>query len=146
MYKIKFTNMNNKQFTATSKYKLKFVITICISFVWLVNGLFCKLLNFVPRHEMIVARILGHDYSSIITKAIGVSEILMFIWILSNIKSRWCAILQIILVAIMNIIEFTLAPDLLLFGHTNIIFATIFILIVYFNEFILGNLKANKPN
>jgi len=30
-----------------------------IALIWLINGLFCKLLNFVPRHEEIVKRILG---------------------------------------------------------------------------------------
>ena len=67
----------------------KFVLTIAISLVWLINGLFCKVLNLVPRHQLIVARILGEDYSGLITKAIGLSEILMFLWVLSKLKSRW---------------------------------------------------------
>jgi DoxX-like family len=95
-------------------------------------------LNLVPRHQQIVARILGEEYSGIMTKAIGVSETLMFIWILSGIKSRFCAIAQIIIVATMNIIEFILAPDLLLFGRVNIILATVLIIAIYVNEFVLN--------
>lgn len=114
------------------------ILTIFIALVWVANGLFCKVLNLEPRHELIVARILGKDYSTVLTKLIGISEIVMFIWILSKFKPRLCSITQIAIVATMNIIEFIFAPDLLLFGRANIIFATIFILVVYVNEFILS--------
>lgn len=90
---------------------------------------------------MIVSRILGFVYAPLLTKLIGISEILLFIWILSNIKSRWCAITQIILVATMNIIEYNFAQDLLLFGKLNLVFASIFILVVYINEFVLTSSK-----
>ena len=62
----------------------------------------------------------------------------MALWIVSRIKTRWNAITQITIVAMMNIIEFILAPDLLLFGKFNSIFALLFILIIYYNEFILN--------
>ena len=52
-------------------------LTLLISVVWLANGLFCKVLNLVPRHEQIVARILGEDYSRPLTILIGLSEVLM---------------------------------------------------------------------
>jgi hypothetical protein len=99
----------------------------------------------VPRHEMIVSRILGEDYAPILTKAIGISEILMVVWILSKIKSRLCALTQILIVGLMNIIEFVLVPDLLLFGRLNIIFATFFISIVFINEFYIfsGRVKQS---
>lgn len=44
----------------------------------------------------------------------------------------------------MNIIEFILAPDLLLFGRMNIVFASIFIGVIYVNEFIVGRSKATN--
>lgn len=47
-----------------------------------------------------------------------------------------------IIVAAMNIIEFILVPDLLLWGKLNIIFAFLFIGLVYYNGFILNK----KPN
>jgi hypothetical protein len=117
-------------------------ITIAIAVVWLANGLFCKALNLVPRHQMIVARILGEEYSSVLTKLIGFSEILMCLWVLSRIKSRWCAITQIVIVASMNIIEFILAPDLLLFGRLNALFALVFISLIFINEFTLPTQKV----
>ena len=120
------------------------VLTFCIAIIWIINGLVCKLLNIVPRHEQIVARILGIEYSRLLTIAIGCSEIFMAIWILSNIKTRLCAVAQIAIVATMNMIEFILVPDLLLWGRLNALFAFLFILIVYFNEFYLNKKLAQQ--
>lgn len=112
------------------------IVNVFIALVWLINGLYCKVLDYVPRHQMIVARILGDDYAGILTKTIGVSEILMAIWILTRIKHRLCAVTQMLVVATMNIIEFMLAPDLLLFGRMNMLIAAIFIIVIFLNEFI----------
>ncbi len=109
-----------------------------IAAVWIVNGLFCKLLNLVPRHQEIVGRILGNEYAGILTKLIGASEILMAFWILSQIKSRLNAITQMTIVTTMNLIEFFVVPDLLLWGKMNSIFALLFIGLVYFQEFKKG--------
>ena len=117
-------------------------LTYCIATVWLANGLFCKVLNFVPRHEQIVARILGETYSRPFTLLIGLLEIGMMLWILSGIMKRFNVIIQIVIVATMNVLEFFLASDLLLWGRMNIFFAFLFILVVYFNEFKSGNEKA----
>ncbi len=121
-----------------SKIKLHKILTYLIAAVWLINGLFAKVLNFVPRHEEIVSRILGDSYSHIFIKAIGIAEIFMVIWILSRIKSRLNAATQIIIIAAMNIIEFVFARDLLLFGRANIVIALIFIAVIYYNEFVLN--------
>lgn len=112
------------------------------SFVWFINGLICKVLNLVPRHEQIVSRILGNDNSRLLTILIGLSEITMAVWVLSEFKKRFCAITQIIVIGIMNTLEFILVPDLLLWGRLNSLFALLFMLLIYFNEFIL-NKKFN---
>jgi len=117
--------------------KLYKILTFCIATVWIVNGLFCKVLDLVPRHEQIVAQILGDDYSKALTILIGLSEILMAIWVLSKFKSRLNAIVQIGIVGLMNTLEFILVPDLLLWGKLNSLFAFLFVLVVYFNEFYL---------
>jgi hypothetical protein len=114
---------------------IRLTLAILISMVWLINGLFCKVLGMVPRHERIVSRILGERFAGTLTYIIGGLEILMVIWILSRFKSRWCAIVQIAVVATMNIIEFILAPDLLLFGRWNLVIALFFIFVVYVYEF-----------
>lgn len=120
-----------------TQIKTNQILTYFIATVWLINGLFCKVLNLVPRHEEIVGRVLGNHHSQILTILIGVSEIIMAIWILIGFKSKFNAIAQIIIVATMNILEFTLVPDLLLWGKFNILFAFLFITIVFFNAFYL---------
>lgn len=116
------------------------LLTYCIATVWLANGLFCKVLDFVPRHQEIVKKITNFDRPSaaFLTILIGISEIFMAFWILSKIKTRLNAIAQIAIVSIMNVLEFILVPDLLLWGKLNSLFAFIFILVVYFNEFYLN--------
>ncbi len=116
--------------------------TTLIATVWLINGFLCKVLNLVPRHQQIVARILGDDHAVLFTKTIGCLEILMAIWVLSQIKHRLCTIMQIVLITSMNIIEFALAPDLLLFGKGNIIVATVFIFFLIWNEWFFNRPKS----
>ncbi len=109
------------------------VLTYFMAIVWLVNGLFCKILNFVPRHEQIVAAILGTEFSRPLTILIGLSELIMVIWILCRFKTKLNAITQIVMVVLMNILEFILVPDFLLWGRWNIVFALLFIGLVYYN-------------
>jgi uncharacterized membrane protein YphA (DoxX/SURF4 family) len=120
------------------------VLTYCIAAVWIANGLFCKVLNLVPRHQEIVSRILGIDYSRSFTILIGISEIVMAVWILSKFKTKFNAFTQIAIVTIMNTLEFILVPDLLLWGKLNSLFAFLFIILVYLNEFHL-NKKNTLP-
>ncbi|TCD27888.1 hypothetical protein EZ456_08045 [Pedobacter psychrodurus] len=128
---VNLTNRNNQLLPQR-------ILTWFIALVWLANGLFCKVLGLVPRHEQIVARILNANHSHSFTVLIGISEIVMAIWILSNFKTKLNAIVQIVIVATMNVIEFMLAPDLLLWGKFNSLFAFIFILVVFINGFYLN--------
>ena len=114
------------------------LLTWLIASVWLINGLFCKVLNLVPRHQEIVGSILGIEFAQPLTILIGISEICMAIWFLSGIKSRFNAIAQISIVGLMNILEFILVPDLLLWGRFNILFAIMFMGLVYYYEFVLS--------
>lgn len=68
----------------------------------------------------------------------------MAIWILSGYKTKLNAIAQIAVVVTMNTIEFILVPDLLLWGKLNSLFAFIFILVVYFNEFYVNKNNSNN--
>jgi hypothetical protein len=114
------------------------ILTYFIAIIWFTNGLFCKVLNLVPRHQQIVARILGDDFAPFLTKLIGFSEIGMAIWVLSRLHSRLNAITQIGIISTMNIIEFFLANDLLLWGKLNALFACLFMVLIYINEFIIN--------
>jgi hypothetical protein len=123
--------------TVRTKHNL---LNYSIATVWIINGFFCKLLTLVPRHQEIVARILGNEHARIFTSAIGFSEIVMAGWILSGVSTRLNVIVQILVIATMNILEFILVPDLLLWGRANAIFAFLFILLIYYNEFHYKNL------
>ncbi|MEO6731236.1 MAG: DoxX-like family protein [Ferruginibacter sp.] len=121
------------------------ILTYCIASVWLINGLCCKVLNLVPRHQQIVSKILGSGNSRLLTIAIGCAEIIIGIWSLSRIYTRCNAITQIIIVVTMNALEFILVPELLLWGRANALFASIFLLVVCFNESFL-NSKLRTQN
>ena len=110
-------------------------LTYLIALVWLVNGLLCKVLGLVPRHAAIVARILGPAHAGLLTRLIGLAEIGMAVWMLSGIRRRWCVLAQIGLVAVMNTLEYFLAPDLLLWGQANAVFAGLFVVLLYVYAF-----------
>lgn len=115
-----------------------------IASVWMINGLFCKILNMVPRHEQIVAAVLGGSYSRVLTPVIGFAEIVMAAWVLSRFRPRLCAVLQMIAVSAMNVIEFFAAPHLLLWGKLNSLFAALFVALVFYNEFFLREKAEDK--
>ncbi|MBC8009460.1 MAG: DoxX-like family protein [Burkholderiales bacterium] len=112
------------------------VFSLLFALVWFVNGLLCKVLDLVPRHREIVGRILGEDHALVLTRLIGLSEIVMAVWILSLWKWRWSATAQIIAVLTMNVIEFLLVPDLLLFGRYNAVVALTYAAVVAYAGFI----------
>jgi uncharacterized membrane protein YuzA (DUF378 family) len=122
------------------------ILIYILSTVWLVNGLVCKVLNLVPRHEEIVAQILGAEHSRLFTVLIGLSEVIMAIWIFSKFKSKLNAVAQITVVAVMNTLEFILVPDLLLWGKLNSFYALLFIGLVYYTEFILNKKIRQKAH
>ena len=109
-------------------------ISVVIGLVWLVNGLVCKVLGAVPRHEAIVARILGHDYAHQLTVMIGLSEMVMAVWVWSGKWKKLNVWTQITLVAVMNTLESLIAQDLLLWSKWNLVWAGVFISIVYLNH------------
>lgn len=96
----------------------------------------------VPRHRQIVANIAGDTHAETLTVLIGLAEIVMALWIASSILSRMNAIIQIVVIAAMNIIEFIMVPELLLWGRANTIFAFVLILVIYYNEFHLNKKVA----
>jgi len=115
-----------------------------IAAVWIANGLFCKVLHLVPRHQEIVARVIGDTHAGILTRTIGFAEIAMAIWILSGFKTKLNAITQVVVIATMNSLEFVLAPDLLLWGRFNALFAFLFMLLILYNEFYLRNMQTQQ--
>ena len=116
-----------------------------IAAVWLINGLFCKVLNQVPRHEAIVSRILHTSNARLLTVLIGLAEIAMAAWILSGIHKRFNAMAQILIIATMYALEFFLVPNLLLWGKVNAVFSLAFIIFIYLNETQTKKKSINLP-
>lgn len=135
MYNVWLPSLSDR-FLTTFLYN---TFTLGIALVWLVNGLVCKLWHLVPRHEAIVARILGDAQAVWLTRSIGVLEIGMAVWVLSRRWPRWCAAVQIGTVLTMNLLERVLAVDLLLWGRLNMVFAVLFAGVVYVHGYILSS-------
>lgn len=87
---------------------------VAVALVWLVFGLVFKVFRGVPRHERIVARILGERAAPALTRCIGIGESLIGLWMLSGLFLTWCVLLQTLLLVTMNAIELRCARDLLL--------------------------------
>jgi len=87
---------------------------IAVASVWLTFGLVFKVFRALPRHERIVARILGERIAPALTRLIGLGEAAIGVWVLAGLWLPLCALFQTILVVIMNAIELRRARDLLL--------------------------------
>jgi hypothetical protein len=120
---------------------LNTTIRYFFALVWLINGLYCKILNQVPRHTEIVGKLLNQQYARELTTLIGLSEIVMAIWILSKWQSKLNSMTQISIIILMNFIEFSFASELLLWGKLNLVFACLFSFLIYWNQF---NLKDKR--
>jgi hypothetical protein len=106
-----------------------------IAAIWLVNGLVFKVLNLVPRHQQIVASILGEAYARPLTLLIGLAELVMTAWVLSGYQRRPQVWTQMAVVLTMNLLEFALVPHLLLWGRWNLLFAVCLVVLVWANEY-----------
>ena len=82
--------------------------------IWLVFGLLAKVLDLVPRHRLIVARVLGDQHAAALTTLVGFGEISMALWVLGKRWPRACAAVQTGALAGMNALEIWKARDLLL--------------------------------
>jgi hypothetical protein len=85
-----------------------------------------------------VAGILGQNHATEFTVVIGIAEIVMAVWILSNFKSKLNAVMQMAVITTMNILEFLLVPHLLLLGKFNLVFAVVLVAIIWYNQFVLN--------
>src|SRR5437870_9859922 len=86
---------------------------IVIGMVWVFHGLYSKILNGIPRHRLIVGKILGNEIAGVATKAIGVIELLLGLWVFTGWQRVGCAMVQTLAIAAMNTLEIFLAGDLL---------------------------------
>ena len=92
----------------------QFLAGIAIGSVWVFHGLYSKLLNGIPRHRLIVGRVLGSKFAGTATKLIGLFEVLLGLWVFSGWERTSCAVVQTLALVGMNTLEILLAGDLLI--------------------------------
>lgn len=110
---------------------LREFLLFLIALVWAINGLVCKVQLLVPRHEQIVGTILGATWARELTCLIGLPELVLACWVVSGWRPRLVFYLQVIAVMSMNLLEFFLATEYLLWGKINLLFAILFIVLLY---------------
>ncbi len=98
---------------------------------------YCKVLGLVPRHQEIVATILGEEFASVLTRMIGLGEIGLALAIWCGFRPRILAVFQIALILTMNVLEFFRAPEYLLWGKMNAVFAVFFCVVIYLAAFVV---------
>ena len=91
-------------------------MTPALAAVWLVHGLYNKLLGGAPRHLAIVQSVpgLGGPTGARMLVAVGLAEVGIAAWMISRRAPLWCAAVQTLLLLAMNVVELTFARPLLL--------------------------------
>jgi DoxX-like family len=90
------------------------VAQIFIGSVWLFHGIYSKILNGIPRHRLIVGKILGARNAEIATRVIGLFEMLLGLWVLTGWLPIGSAMVQTAAIIAMNTLEIVLARELLI--------------------------------
>ncbi len=110
---------------------MRHFLRFAIAAVWLFHGFYSKLLGGIPRHEMIVGRILGETNAGWGTAAVGLGEIALGLWIVSGRQRIPCAAVQTAGIFAMNSIEIWLARDLLISASGMVALNVIFLALVW---------------
>lgn len=90
------------------------VAQIVIGSVWVFHGFYSKILNGIPRHRLIVGKILGAANAEFATRTIGLLEVLLGVWAFTGWQPVGCALVQTAAIVAMNTLEISLAGELLI--------------------------------
>ena len=107
------------------------VLGIAIGSVWLFHGCYSKMLDGIPRHRLIIARVLGEGIASPAILLIGAIEVLLGVWVWTGRYRRVCALVQTLAIALMNLLEITFARDLLISAPGMIVLNIAFLSLVW---------------
>ena len=81
------------------------VARIVVGSVWVFHGLYSKILDGIPRHRLIIGKILGTANAGIATKTIGLLEMLLGLWAFTEWHPVGCAAVQSTAIVAMNALE-----------------------------------------
>jgi hypothetical protein len=87
---------------------------LIVGCVWVFHGLYSKILDGIPRHRLIVGRILGEKFARRATIVIGLLEVLLGVWAFTGQQRFACALVQTLAIVGMNSMEIIRARDLLI--------------------------------
>jgi hypothetical protein len=107
-------------------------VQMLIGVVWVFHGLFSKLLNGIPRHRLIVGKILGTANAGVFTKVIGLFEVLLGIWAFTGWQAVGCAAVQTAALVIMNTLEIIFAEELLISAVGMVILNLVFLTLIWY--------------
>lgn len=111
--------------------RLHLLAQIGIGSVWVFHGLYSKVLNGIPRHRLIVGKILGTEKAMIATKTIGLLESLLGVWAIAGWHPVWCASVQTAALVAMNSLEIVLARELLISAIGMVALNLLFLALVW---------------
>jgi hypothetical protein len=111
--------------------RIHLVAQIGIGSVWIFHGLYSKILNGIPRHRLIVGKILGTRRAAIATRIIGLLEVLLGVWAIANWQPVWCASVQTAALIVMNSLEIMLARELLISAIGMVALNLLFLALVW---------------
>jgi uncharacterized protein YqjF (DUF2071 family) len=92
------------------------VSALLVALVWVIHGAYNKLLHGSPRHLAIVQSVPGFDgaMGEHVLAAVGLLEVAIAVWVLSAWTPFLCAAVQTTALLSMNIVELSVARDLLM--------------------------------
>jgi hypothetical protein len=118
--------------TFQESHTLETLLQIGIGMVWVFHGLYSKILDGIPRHRLIVGRVLGERIAGLATKAIGCLEVLLGLWAFTGIARVDCATIQTLAIVGMNTLEIILAGDLLISAIGIVILNLGFLVVIWY--------------
>lgn len=126
----------------------RLAVAPALASVWLVHGLYNKLLGGSPRHLAIVQSVpgLGGAPGRYALIAVGLAEVGIGLWMLSRRAPRTCAAVQTIMLLSMNVLELTFARDLLLWPAGLLPINLCFLALVWISATISGTSLAPSGN
>jgi hypothetical protein len=80
------------------------IIRASVAAVWLYEGFWCKILGRVPLQVEVVTAVprLGPRFGPAFLKALGVVEVALAAWVIFGIAPGLCAIVQTVVLAVLN--------------------------------------------
>jgi hypothetical protein len=111
---------------------LVLLVRVTAAAVWLLFGMVFKVMGLLPRHQEIVAQILGAAAARPVTIVVGLAESALALWVLSGFLPRTCAVFQTIAIVSMNALELSYARSLLLAPLPMVLVNTAFLAFVWF--------------